>query len=112
MPGVFAMVSPDNCYVRDEHVVTRKIADEIIIVPMKQTVEDMKAIFTLNDVAGVIWERIDGRTTVADLISSIYREYRVTPQKVIQDVVDLLATFEADGLIHRSRPHECAREEK
>jgi Coenzyme PQQ synthesis protein D (PqqD) len=78
---------------------------------MKATVEDMKAIFTLNDMAGVIWERIDGRRTVADLIGSIYREYRVEPKKVIQDVVDLLATFEADGLVHRGSPHECAREE-
>ena len=54
-------VHPDDCYVRDEHVVTRLIADETIIVPMKQTVEDLKAIFTLNEMAGVIWERIDGR---------------------------------------------------
>jgi Coenzyme PQQ synthesis protein D (PqqD) len=104
-------VQPNNCYVRDEHVVTRVIEGETIVVPMKQTVEDLKAIFTLNEMAGVIWERVDGRATVADLIGSIYREYRVPAEKVIQDVVDLLATFEADGLIHRSRPHECAREE-
>jgi hypothetical protein len=104
-------VQPNNCYVRDEHVVTRVIEGETIVVPMKQTVEDLKAIFTLNEMAGVIWERIDGRATVADLIGSIYREYRVPAEKVIQDVVDLLATFEADGLVHRSLPHECAREE-
>ena len=48
--------------------------------------------------------RIDGSTTVADLIGSIYREYRVEPQKVIRDVLNLLTCFEADGLIHHSRP--------
>ena len=94
------MVSPNNCYVRDEHVVTRVIADETIIVPMKQTVEDLKAIFTLNEMAGVVWERIDGQTSVGELINSLYREYRVSPEVLIRDVVELLTSFETAGLIH------------
>ena len=103
---------PDDCYVRDEHVVTRVIAGETIIVPMKRTVEDMKAIFTLNEMAGVIWERIDGRASVAELISSIYQEYRVSPEAVVRDVVELLTSFENSGLIHINRPVSCAGEGK
>ena len=103
---------PDDCYVRDEHVVTRVIADETIIVPMKQTVEDLKAIFTLNEMARVIWERIDGRTSVRELISSVYREYRVSPELLIRDVVELLISFETSGLIHANRPLSCAEMHK
>ncbi len=94
------MVSPYNCYVRDGQVVTRVIAGETIVVPMKQTVEDMKAIFTLNEMAGVIWDRIDGHTSVGELMSSIYREYRVPAENLIRDVVNLLTSFETAGLIH------------
>ena len=105
-------VHPDDCYVRDEHVVTRVIADETIIVPMKQTVEDLKAIFALNEMARVIWERIDGRTSVRELISSIYREYRVSPELLIRDVIELLISFETSGLIHANRPLSCAEMHK
>ncbi len=64
------MVSPTDCYVRDEHVVTRVIEGETIIVPIKRTVADMEAIFTLNEMASIVWGRINGRTNVGELISS------------------------------------------
>jgi hypothetical protein len=104
-------VQPNDCYVRDEHVVTRVIAGETIVVPMKRTVEDLKAIFTLNEMAGVIWERIDGHASVGELISSIYREYRVPAEKVIQDTVNLLTSFETAGLIHLEPAYEPAEKE-
>ena len=104
------MVSPNDCYVKDGRVVTRKIAGETIIVPIKPTVADLEAIFTLNEIASVVWERIDGRTSVVELISSMYREYRVTPEEVIRDVVNLLTSFEDSGLIHVSWPMNCVQE--
>ena len=104
------MVSPNDCYVKDEHVVTRVIVDETIVVPIKPTVADMKAIFTLNEMASVVWERIDGRTSVAELISSIYREYRVTPEEVIRDVVGLITFFENSGLVRSNRSMGCVEE--
>lgn len=104
------MVSPNDCYTKDEHVVTRVIAGEMILVPIRQTVADMKAIFTLNEMAGIVWERIDGRTSVGDLVGSIYREYRVTPEEVIRDVVSLIAFFEDTGLIHY-KPRTCCVQE-
>jgi len=97
------VIGPNDCYFKDEHVVTRVIAGETIIVPIKQMVTDMKAIFTLNEMAGIVWERIDGHTRVGDLVGSIYREYRTTPEEVILDVVNLLSFFEESGLIHCSR---------
>ena len=106
------MVSPNSRYAKDENVVTRKIAGETIIVPIKRTVADLKAIFTLNEMAGVIWERIDGHTSVGALISSIYREFRVAPEEVIRDVVSLLTSFEDSGLIHSNRPVSCVEERK
>ena len=94
------MVSPRDCYVKDEHVVTRMIAGETILVPMKPTIDDMKAIFTLNEMASLIWRRIDGHTTVRELMDSIYREYRVAPETVVRDVVNILTFFENSGLVH------------
>jgi hypothetical protein len=104
------MVNPRDCYVKDPEVVTRKIAGETIIVPMKHTVEDLKAIFTLNEMASLVWGRIDGRTTAGELVSSIYREYCVAPETVVKDVVNVLTFLENSGLVRLNQPVNCAEE--
>ena len=43
-------------FVKDPNIVSRKIAGEVILVPIRKNVGDLESIYTLNEVAARIWE--------------------------------------------------------
>jgi hypothetical protein len=79
--------------------VTRRIADETIIVPVVGGVGDLDAIFTLNDVGSHIWRLIESPTTVEAIVAEIGREFDVSPDRAERDVVDFLGQLAEAGLI-------------
>jgi hypothetical protein len=51
-------------YAKDADLVTRDVAGETIVVPIKNKVGDLNSIFTLNEIGTVIWGLIDGKRRV------------------------------------------------
>jgi hypothetical protein len=45
-------------------VVSRKIGDELIIVPLSTSAGDITSLFSINQTGAFIWENIDGTKTV------------------------------------------------
>jgi len=78
--------------------VTRQIAGETIVVPVRSHVGDLEAIYTLNEVATTIWHLIDGRTSVGAIVEAICRDYDVSTEDATRDVVALLGWLEEAGL--------------
>lgn len=78
--------------------VTRRIADETILVPITGTVADLSAVYTLNDVGSFVWHLIDGRRSAQTIADAVSAEYDVTLEQAAQDVDELLTTLEASGL--------------
>jgi hypothetical protein len=92
----------DKCFARENDLVTRDVAGEEIIVPIKGHVGDLEGIFTLNEVGGMIWRLIDGRTTGRQLADAVRNEYNVEAAEAEQDVIDFLHCLEDAGLIRPS----------
>lgn len=88
-------------FIKDQQSVTRSIAGETIIVPIKSGVGDLDSIYTLNEVGTRIWQLIDGVRTAEGIVNIITEEYDVTPEAAAQDVSDLLGALEAEGLIRQ-----------
>ena len=86
-------------YTKDNNIVTRSIAGETIIVPIRGGVGDLDSIYILNEIAAKIWQLIDGRAPVYRLIDVLCTEYDVTAADAAKDVSDFLASLEAAGLI-------------
>ena len=51
----------ERCFQKDPNIVSRKIADEVILVPIRHNVGDLESIYTLNEVGARIWELVDGQ---------------------------------------------------
>lgn len=77
-------------FAKNDSIVSRNIAGEFILVPIRQRGEDVDCIYTLNEVAARIWELIDARRTVEDIRDRIVQEYDVAPEVAEQDSLDLL----------------------
>jgi len=80
----------DKIYKKSDSIVFRKIADEFILVPIRQNVGDLESISTLNEVAARIWELIDGKMKVREIKDKIIEEFEVTPQQAEKDLIEYL----------------------
>jgi len=86
-------------YKRDESMIGRKIADELILVPTKQNVADIQCIYTLNELGGRIWELINGSTSVEAIVSVLTQEYEVETEQAEADLKDFLNQLEQIGAV-------------
>jgi hypothetical protein len=96
------MESACRCYVKDTKCVTRCIAGETIVVPVRDHVGDLDSIYTLNEVGSTIWKLIDGRTSTSRIVEAICEEYHVEKLQAEQDTASFLDDLTQMGLIHRS----------
>ncbi len=87
----------DKVYKKNDSIVSRKIADEFLLVPIKQNVGDLESIYTLNEVATRVWELIDGKKKVKEIKDKIVEEFEVTPQEAEKDLANLLKQLVAVG---------------
>ena len=89
----------DKVYKKSDSIVSRKIADEFLLVPIKQNVGDLESIYTLNEVATRVWELIDGKKKVKEIKYKIVEEFEVTPQEAEKDLASLVKQLLAVGAI-------------
>ena len=89
----------NTCFTKGNDAVTRCIAGETIIVPVRAHVVDLDAIYTLNEVGTLIWNYIDGQTPGHQIVAAVCRTYDVTSETAVQDTSELLGSLEAAGLI-------------
>jgi len=91
---------------KDKDCVTREIAGETIIVPVRASVGDLDSIYTLNEIGTLIWQLLDGQNSVDQIVQAVCEEYDVTQQQAETDIVELIGNLEAAGLIHTSQENE------
>ena len=84
----------DKVYSKSDSIVFRKIADEFILVPIRQNVGDLESIYTLNETAARIWELIDGKIEVGKIKEKIVEEFEVTPEEAEKDIMEHLQQLE------------------
>ena len=95
------MVEMDTVFKKSDRVVSRKIVDELILVPIRTSVADMESLYTLNDVGARVYELIDGRRTVAQICEAIVEEFEVTKEKAHADVSDFTEQLMEIGAIEK-----------
>ncbi len=81
----------DAIFARNEEVVSRKIVDELILVPMRKDVADMETLYTLNEVGARVYELIDGKRGLREIVNTIVKEFEVTEQQAESDVREFIA---------------------
>ena len=89
----------EKCFIQDPSLVFRKIADECLLVPIRQNAEDLDSIFLLNEVGSRIWELLDGRTSLKEIQEAIVAEFEVSEPEAAADVVDFVQQLQEIGAV-------------
>lgn len=93
------MEMKDKVFRKAEDLVSREIAGETIIVPIRGKLADMRHVFALNFVARHLWDAIDGRRTFGEWCDAILARFDVEPAAVEADCAELVGALLAAGLI-------------
>lgn len=81
------MVNLKSVPVRSDSIVTRKTGNEYVLVPVANNIADMDSVYTLNETGAFIWELIDGKRCVEDLIDALIEEYDTDKEAATTDVL-------------------------
>jgi len=72
-------------------MVSRMVSGEHILVPLASRGADIDSIFNLNETGTFIWERIDGRRTVAEIIALVVSDFQVSRAQATVDCGEFFA---------------------
>lgn len=84
---------------RREDIVSRRVAGETILVPLRGTAADMQRIFTMNPVGAFIWDALDGRKSLGDVRDEVLACFDVEKEDVERDIQEFVGDLQKEGLI-------------
>ena len=80
-------------YQHDPNIVTRLIAGEMILVPIRKHVGEMDFIYTLNETAARVWSLIDGDRSLGQIYQQIVAEFDIDPEQAKNDLNELILSL-------------------
>jgi len=89
---------PDRRFERDPAIVTRRIGDEIVLVPVRSSTGAMSEIFALNETAALVWNALAQPQSVDELSALMAHEFAIEfgpAQADIAELLDLLLEAQA-----------------
>jgi coenzyme PQQ synthesis protein D (PqqD) len=82
-----------------ENVVTRKIIDETILVPISGNLANMQQIFSINEVGSAIWALMDGEKNVRLIKQALISEFDVEEAQLDIDIFEFIDYLIDLGLV-------------
>lgn len=84
---------------RSSNVVSRVVADEAIVVPIRRGVADLNSIYTFNESGTQLWSLIENGLDPAELVSYLQSEYGLCREQAVSDAEAFLQELQAEGLV-------------
>ena len=93
----------DEVYKKNPDFVYRRIAGETILVPIRKAIKELQSIYSFNDTACAIWDKIDGRRSMEEIILAMQEEFEVSSETLKADTQELVERLKTVGAL------ECVR---
>jgi hypothetical protein len=82
----------DMIFSHSSDVVSREIDGALIIVPLTSGVGDMEDdLFSMNESGTEIWNMLDGKKTLQEIIEALAQQYQAEPGEIEQDIAGIVA---------------------
>ena len=94
-------------YVRSTEVVSRLIADETLVVPIRGGVGDLDSIYSFNPVGSDIWELLEKEVSVEEMCAWVTKHYEVTEDQALGDIREFLRELVGSGLVTSVAEHQA-----
>jgi len=101
---VSTTTSQQEVFVRNRSVVSRKIEEETLVVPIRGGVGDLDSIYSFNSLGAELWELLEKEMSVEDMTRWVVDQYEVTFERAQTDIDDFLKELLAMGLVFPAGP--------
>jgi hypothetical protein len=81
------------------NVVSRVVAEEAIVVPIRRGAADMDSIYTFNETGTALWGMIEAKCSAGVLAAHLQSEYGISEEMAAADTERFLTDLTAAGLI-------------
>jgi len=88
----------DKVYKKDPETICRIVDEEPVIIPLRSDIDvaDLGAFYILeNKTAACIWDLIDGKRSVGQIIKVLLKRFRVQERKAEADTVCFIKELDA-----------------
>ncbi len=97
-------INRGGIYLPSEDVVTRKIEDEFLLVPIAAGIGDMEdELYTLNQTGREIWERMAPGKSINDLAKELADEYDATENEISDDIDGILTELLRLNMVYEDK---------
>lgn len=90
----------DKLFLKNKEIPYRIIEGEAVLVDVGEG-----EVIHLNELGAKIWETLDGKNKVNDIINCICHEFEVSEKEARQDVIDFLKGMLEKGIIKEDEKH-------
>jgi hypothetical protein len=80
----------NSIYRQADNIVTRKVMDETLLVPISGELASMEELYTLNDTGAFIWQALDGISTLAEIGQRLGQEYDAPAEVIEADLLEIM----------------------
>jgi hypothetical protein len=87
----------DSIIVKKKDVPYRIIESQAVIV--NQNKENKLMYHTINEIGTEIWELIDGKRTIKEIIEEIIKKYEIEPESAQKDIIDFIQELKEKDLV-------------
>ncbi len=86
-------------YKKQDDIVSRQIAGETILVPIRGKLADMQRIFSIDSVAEYIWQQMDGKNSLSTICEKILETFQVDRDQARKDILSFVNELAGSKLI-------------
>jgi Coenzyme PQQ synthesis protein D (PqqD) len=97
-----------NLYIRAKAVVSRLIAADTLVLPLRAGIGDLTSLYSLNATATTIWDALETPQTLQRLCDLIDSKYDLSREKAEEDVALFMGQICSLGLAERVVDSEAA----
>jgi hypothetical protein len=84
---------------RSSNVVSRVVADEAIVVPIRRGAADLDSIYTFNETGTTLWSLIEKGLDPAGLVAHLQQKYGLSAEQAKLDAQAFLEELAKEGLV-------------
>ena len=79
-------------------MVCRKVDNEMVLVPLVNEVAEMKVIYTLNEVATFIWEKIDELESLEEITEAVVDNFDIDHGTALKDITTFFEELQSKSI--------------
>ncbi len=92
----------ETVFRKSDNIVSRRITDEMFLIPIRGKLADMQRIFTLDPVAEFIWQDMDGTRRMKDIRDRLLDLFDVGRETADSDIREFIEELLEAELIRRA----------